>query len=154
MEQSDEDKFLSKFKAETSDILAMFVFLVGTTIVLYAYLYINFTDPYWKLDEAISELPDGQLVIIRSILGMFMHFLIDTDLVQGLDMMKYALNHPWKFRRWYMAFLIGLTQFGMAIMTEYVSIQVILSTSSYIDAVKDFIALIVVNDLDNFLFNY
>ena len=42
----------------------------------------------------------------------------------------------------------------MAIMTEYVSIQVILSTSTYIDAVKDFIALIVVNELDNYLFNY
>ena len=42
----------------------------------------------------------------------------------------------------------------MAFMTEYVSIQVILSTSTYIDAVKDFIALIVVNELDNYLFNY
>ena len=87
----------------------MFVFLVGTTIVLYVYLYINFTDPFWKLDEAISDLPTGEIVICRSILGLFMHFLIDSDLVQGLNMMKYALNHPWKFRRWYMAFLIGLT---------------------------------------------
>lgn len=149
-----EDRFLLKFKDGTSDILAMFVFLIFTTIALYVYLYINFTDPYWKLDEAISNLPTGQIVICRSILAIFMHFLIDADLTQGLDMMKYALNHPWKFRRWYMACLIGLTQFGMAFMTEYVSIQVILSTSTYIDAVKDFIALIVVNELDNYLFNY
>ena len=152
--KSVEDNFLLKFKDGTSDILAMLVFLVFTTIALYVYLYINFTDPFWKLDEAISNLPTGHIVICRSILAIFMHFLIDADLTQGLDMMKYALNHPWKFRRWYMACLIGLTQFAMAFMTEYVSIQVILSTSTYIDAVKDFIALIVVNELDNYLFNY
>ena len=34
------------------------------------------------------------------------------------------------------------------------AIHIILSVDTYIDAVKDFVALMVVNDFDNFFFNY
>ena len=52
-----EDRFLQKFKSGHSDVLAMLVFLFGSTMAIYVYLYINFTDPYWKLNETIRELP-------------------------------------------------------------------------------------------------
>ena len=68
--------------------------------------------------------------------------------------MKYALNHPWKFRRWYVAFLAGLIQFSMAMFQEYISILVILSTTTYIDAVKDFTALNILNEFNSFFFDY
>ena len=69
-------------------------------------------------------------------------------------MMKYALNHPWKFRRWYIAFTSGLIQFSMAILQEYISILVILSTTTYLDAVKDFVALTIINDFNGYFFAY
>ena len=68
--------------------------------------------------------------------------------------MKYALNHPWKFRRWYFALLIGLIQLSVAFAAEYMAIHIILSVDTYVDAVKDFVALMVVNEFDNYFFNY
>lgn len=149
-----EDKFLQKFKSGHSDILAMLVFLLSSMILTYVYLYLTFTEPFWKLNEAIRELPTGQMVLCRSILGIFMHFIVDKDIRQGLVLMKYALNHPWKFRRWYSAFLIGFIQLALAVTSEYVSIQIVLSTDTYLDAVKDFIALMIVNEFDNHFFEY
>ena len=67
-------------------------------------------------------------------------------------MMKYSINHPWKFRQWPLAFSIGLIQFCMELLAEIVSACIILSVATYIDAVKDFIVLMVVNEFDNFLF--
>ena len=42
----------------------------------------------------------------------------------------------------------------MAVAAEYMAIHIILSVDTYVDAVKDFVALIVVNEFDNYFFNY
>ena len=41
-----------------------------------------------------------------------------------------------------------------AFLAEVISIAILLSSESYVEAVADFIALLVINDLDNFLFDY
>ena len=68
--------------------------------------------------------------------------------------MKYGLNHPWKFRAFSTTYLVGLIQLIAAYFAEIISIAVLMSARSYIDAVKDFIALIVVNEFDDMLFGY
>ena len=67
-------------------------------------------------------------------------------------MMKYSVNHHWKFSQCKVAFTIGCLQFILALFTQIVSIMIILSTETYIDIVKDFVALMVVNEIDNHLF--
>ena len=67
-------------------------------------------------------------------------------------MMKYSINHHWKFSRFKVAFTVGCLQFILALFTQIVSIMIILSTETYIDIVKDFVALMVVNEIDNHLF--
>ena len=42
----------------------------------------------------------------------------------------------------------------MASLVEVISIMVILSSNTYIDAVKDFVALEILNQFDDFLFNH
>ena len=116
-------------------------------------LYLNFTEDYWKLNEAIYELPVKATVISRVFVTLILHMIIDKDFIQSLQLMKYALNHFWKFRAFgFAAFGVGLLQFSLALFAEYISFQIILSTGTYVDAVKDFIALMVVNDFDNFFF--
>ena len=39
-------------------------------------------------------------------------------------------------------------------MAEMISILIILSTVTYVDGVKDFVALVVVNEIDNYFFSY
>ena len=53
-----------------------------------------------------------------------------------------------------MAFFVGSLQFMLALFTQWVSVMIILSTETYIDIVKDFFALMVINEIDNHLFSY
>ena len=48
--------------------------------------------------------------------------------------------------------MVGCLQLMVSFLCEVISIQIILSTTTYIDAVKDFIALLIINDLDNLFF--
>ena len=68
--------------------------------------------------------------------------------------MKYGLNHPWKFRNHKKIYYIGLLQMVVAYMTELISITILLATWTFVDSVKDFIALVIINDFDNYLFSY
>ena len=37
-------------------------------------------------------------IIIRFMMAIMMHFTVEPDIRNGLDMMKYAVNHPWNFK--------------------------------------------------------
>ena len=45
--------------------------------------------------------------VTRLITQIVMHILIQKEFEQGLNMMKYAVNHPWKFRNLSLAFFAG-----------------------------------------------
>ena len=44
-------------------------------------------------------------------------------------MMKYAVNHPWKFRNQHLAFLCGAMQFSITIIVELSNIYIVLANS-------------------------
>ena len=131
--------------------------LIATSIMslwLIFMLYRNFTSGDWDTSSKLVEMPWLKLVICRTILAWYLHLIMNTDNKQGHRMMKYALNHPWKFRASNVAYIIGLIQSIVSVFSEFISIAILLSTRTYIDAVKDFIALVVINDFDNMIFNY
>lgn len=45
--------------------------------------------------------------VTRLITQIVMHILIQKEFEQGLNMMKYSVNHPWKFRNLSLAFFAG-----------------------------------------------
>ena len=105
--------------------------------------------------EATSiETPGIGLVMLRWMLAWLVHLALDKDLKQGLRLMKYALNHPWKFTMWPDACFVGLFQLSLAVVVEIFSMLILLSAWSYLVAVKDFVAVIVINDFDNMIFDY
>lgn len=71
---------------------------------------------------------------------------------QGLDLMKYALNHPKKLLNYRQAFNIGFAQAALTLLVESVSIMVILSSQTTNDVVFNFIALAVISEFDNYVF--
>jgi len=50
----------------------------------------------------LKEIYEKQLMtsfgLTRLITSVVMHILIQPEFEQSLNMMKYAINHPWKFR--------------------------------------------------------
>ena len=73
-------------------------------IVSYFTFYALFSDMFagnFVESGAIRELPTLPMAFCRAFLSILLHLVIDKDIKQGLNLVKYAQNHPWKFDRWW-----------------------------------------------------
>jgi len=55
---------------------------------------------------------------VRFVCGLIMHLFVTENFKQGQNMMKFAVNHPYKFRNWSLAFMTGALQFFVALSCE------------------------------------
>jgi len=67
--------------------------------------------------------------------------------------MKYALNHPYKFVSWQVAFTTGFLQVIMVLLVEGINFVVIQASASVLDVVMNFLALAVIADFDNLFYS-
>ena len=67
-------------------------------------------------------------------------------------MMKYTLNHPWKFEHWFIAFLVNFFQFIVLVLVESVCIALLLLQENVLDVLMNFISLTIITELDDYLF--
>ena len=74
---------------------------------------------------------------------------MQAELEQGLRMMIYVCNHPWKFRFASIAFIIGLTQMCMVLFVETINVFILCANSTIMDIIMNFLALVVIADFDN-----
>ena len=59
--------------------------------------YVAFSTKF-KLIEIYEKQLLTSFGITRLITSVVMHILMQPEFKQSLNMMKYAINHPWKFR--------------------------------------------------------
>ena len=64
-------------------------------------------------------------------------------------MMKFACNHPWKFRYHRVAALIGFLQFSAMFLIALANYLVITISQDVISVAKDFTALIIISEFDD-----
>ena len=67
-------------------------------------------------------------------------------------MMKYTLNHPWKFEHWFIAFMVNFLQIVILFSVESVCIALLLLQENVLDVLMNFISLAIISELDDFLF--
>ena len=81
-----------------------------------------------------------------------MHVKMTVEIKAGMNKMKYALNHQWKFARWRYAYLSGFAQVIITVLIAIISYAVIIFDNTVLDIVKDFVALEIVALLDTFFY--
>ena len=74
--------------------------------------------------------PSVNVVLCRFLCAIFLHISLADELNQALVLMKYALNHPWKFDSWFDAYSVGMTQLTVLVFVEFVNLAVILTNES------------------------
>ena len=67
-----------------------------------------------------------------------------------MKMMKYATNHPWKFRSVLSAWLVGFSQFFMVICVEAINLIILVSNETVMDVIMNFLALVIIADFDDY----
>jgi len=78
-----------------------------------------------------------------------MQMYLNHEVSEAMNMMKYAINHPWKFKYPTFAFFIGFCQAFSTVLTALVCYFVIVSSESVLDLAKDFTALMIISEIDN-----
>jgi len=66
------------------------------------------------------------LTISRLICALILHLSLQAELTQGLNLMKFALNHSHLFQSYKMAYFSGLCQALMVIGVETINILAIM----------------------------
>ena len=89
----------------------------------------------------------------RFICAVVMHISLSDSLELGMRMMKYSINHSWKFTSWKLSFFAGLMQIITIVLVELTTILVILATNDPLDIVMNFMALVVISDFGTFFYS-
>ena len=93
------------------------------------------------------------IVFARFMCGIVLHVSLSGELKTGMNLMKYAVNHPWKFDRVGVAYLCGLMQATNVIIVEGVNFVALLTNFKIIDVIMNFMALVVIAEFDEYFFN-
>ena len=63
--------------------------------------------------------------------------------------MKFTINHYYRFDNWKTAFLAGFLQATSILVIEFVNFIVIMTSSSFLTVVMNFMALAIISEFDN-----
>ena len=89
-------------------------------------------------------------MIARFICAMLLHVQLEGEVRRALSMIKFYNNHPDKFINKTAPVIIPLMQLSAAIFTEFINILLICSTTKTMNIIKEFIALGVIAQIDDF----
>ena len=92
------------------------------------------------------------IVLCRFLCAVVLHIGLTDEVMQGFACMKFALNHPYKFRRWTDAYLVGFTQLMVVIIVEIVNLTILCTNHTIIDIIMNFYALSIIAEFDDYFF--
>lgn len=88
----------------------------------------------------------------RFICATILHLSCVDEVSAGLEMMKYSVNHPYKFEHFVIGWLSGFLQTTSCLCVELANIGVICGANDTISIVFNFIALAIIAEFDNYVF--
>ena len=77
--------------------------------------------------------------------GIIFHYYVQSELIQGFNNMKYALNHPWKFERSGLAFFAGFVQVVTVLALESLNYILLMTKNTHRDILISFIAFVIIS---------
>ena len=103
--------------------------------------------------EPWGTLPSSVwIVFARFVCGIVLHVQLSAELYQGLTMMKFAVNHPWKFEDYKVAYAVGFMQMSMVVIVEFVNFVALITNNAVLDVVMNFLALVVIAEFDDYFY--
>ena len=86
----------------------------------------------------------------RFVAILIMHIYVLDEIQNGMKMMKYAMNHWWKFKYPGYAYLAGFLQCIAMYFIVILNMVVVMNSVNIIEIVKDMFALAIISEFDDF----
>ena len=149
---SKKEDFKAHFCYERSSMVNKFRFLVLIQFSLTIFLGLEIFLDKEKMEAFRAIPPNLRNVICRFFCAIFLHINLSAELAQTFNIMKYAMNHPWKFNSWHSALLVGFCQMIILSSVELVNMLFLLTNDNIVDTLMNFLALTVITEFDDFYF--
>jgi hypothetical protein len=136
---------------QRADYLAQVIFVWMVQMVLCVILMYEIIN-----GGTLTVYPNGFVVVVsRFLCAVVLHMSLQNELAQGLNKMKFALNHSYKFKPglgYVVAFFAGFLQTSMIMSVEIINIFSILSYPDTLNVVICFLALAIIAQFDNYFY--
>ena len=125
------------------------------TFVCQLVLVIEVFYEMFKAEGHLFKIPenDSWVLFARFICTTVLHLSLIDEVYQSLEMMKFCLNHDYLFRQEYLAFLIATFQLTAVLMVEICNVCIIMQSFIPTDIVLNFIAIAIIAEFDNYVFD-
>lgn len=120
------------------------------TLILMIFYELRFNPAYNIVIVCQVKRP---IMFARFICAIILHLSLTDEVTGGLKMMKFAINHPYKFQNFTMAYTTGFMQFLSSLGVEVSNLAVILAANDTISIVFNFIAVAIIAEFDNYVFD-
>ena len=141
------------YQSNRRDITGKLCFLILCQLLL---IYVLAREAVTS-DQMIQDYKEPpasmQIVLCRFLCAIFLHIHLSDELDQSFSLMKYAMNHQWRFRKWYAAFFVGFAQMFVTMWVEVVNLAVLLTNNTCLDIIMNFLALVIISEFDDYFFN-
>lgn len=141
-----DDLYLESHEVMGAYQAALFVFAIQCLMLALIF------DMLLTVKFAITVPPDLMCLVARFVSATLMHLTVESDIRQGLTMMKYATNHPFEFRSPANAFCIGLMQFLGGLGNEILIVLYLGTIPDPFLVLQRFVSLASISKVDNFYF--
>ena len=92
------------------------------------------------------------MAVSKFVCGMLLHWLCQSRIRQGLDGMKFALNHKHRFDLPLFAYFISLSLLVIMLTIEAVNFLMILQTNDLNNLIQNVTALVIIAEADVLLY--
>lgn len=92
------------------------------------------------------------MIIARFFCSLILHMALMDEMKRALDLMKYVINHEYRFEFASIAFSSGLAEVIMTLAVETVCIMVVCTAEAPMGIVYNFLSLSIIGDFDNYIY--
>ena len=146
------NQFYKNYQTERKNAAGKTLFLfccqMGMTYLLLSEFWYDddFRADFFSAPESFA------ISFTRFLCAILLHVSLQEEIIQGQKIMKFAANHPWKFRSYKVAFMIGFAQMFMVVSVEIVNLVVLNTNNTVMDILMNFLALVIISEFDDTLF--
>ena len=149
---SGKSNFYKDFRAFKKAMTGKWRFMVLCQLLLIWFLGYEAITSDDTVDAFKTPASDGSIVLARFLCAIVLHITLTDEIKQGFNMMKYSVNHPWKFDNYFEGFFVGLAQASVVLSVELVNLAVLNTNHTIMDVLMNFLALVIISDFDDYFF--
>lgn len=166
-DEKKSGKYMKRLNMHNDERESLYFSAVIVTLMQFTTIYlvmVVFTD---SSALNIVRTDRYEIMVPRLTSSIMMHLICEPDIRNGIELMKYAMNHPYKFRvirspgssadlgnrglnrRVFSVFLLGLCQTSIGIIAESLIILFLGSRTKLLDVILKFGTMSIIVKFDN-----